>query len=266
MRGRSAPAVPVCDARAVDPAGAACLVTGASSGIGRAAALALAEKGARLVLSGRDTTRLGEVAAATGGEAIPADLTEPGAPEWLAREAAERLGGVDVLVNNAGVGLAGGLDAVAPERVDELLAVNLRAPVLLARALLPGMLERDRGAIVNVASIAGHLGVAGEAVYAATKAGVIGFSESLRPELAGTRVRVSLVSPGVVDTMFFERRGVPYARARPRKVPPERVAAAIVAAIETGAPRFFVARWFAFPVHLHATMPGLYRTLAARFG
>jgi short-subunit dehydrogenase len=250
----------------VDPRGATCLVTGASSGIGRAAALALAEKGARLALSGRDTTRLAEVATATGGHAIAADLTEPGAPERLAAAAHDRLGAVDVLVNNAGVGLAGSFADVPPERVDELVAVNLCAPVLLARALLPGMLERRRGAIVNVASIAGHLGVAGEAVYAATKAGLIGFGESLRQELAGTGVQVSLISPGVVDTMFFERRGAPYARRRPRPVPAERAAAAIVAAIETGAPRLYVARWFVLPVRLHATLPGVYRTLAARFG
>jgi len=250
----------------VDPAGAACLVTGASSGIGRATAEALARKGARLALSGRDPARLRAVAADTGGEAILADLTEPGAPARVAREARERLGGVDVLVNNAGVGLAGPFGDADAARVDELVAVNLRAPMLLARALVPDMLERGRGAVVNVASIAGHLGVAGETVYAASKAGLIGFSESLRQELSHTPVRVSLVSPGVVDTMFFERRGVPYARRRPRPVPPERVAAAILAAIETGAPRLFVARWFALPVRLHATLPGVYRTLAARFG
>ncbi len=250
----------------MDPAGAACLVTGASSGIGRATAEALARKGARLALSGRDPARLRAVAADTGGEPILADLTEPGAPERVASEASKRLGGIDVLVNNAGVGLAGPFREAEPARVDELVAVNLRAPMLLARALVPEMLERERGAIVNVASIAGHLGVAGETVYAASKAGLIGFSESLRQELAGSPVRVSLVSPGVVDTMFFERRGVPYTRRRPRPVPPERVAAAILAAIETGAPRLFVARWFVFPVRLHATLPGVYRTLAARFG
>ena len=241
-------------------------MTGASSGIGRATALALARAGARLVLTGRNEARLGSVADATGGEAIVADLTEPGAPERVAREADERLRGVDVLVNNAGVGLAGPLLDVDFVRVDELVAVNLRAPILLTRTLLPGMLERGVGAIVNVASIAGHVGVGGEAVYAATKAGLIGFSESLRQELIGTSVRVSVVSPGVVDTLFFERRGVPYARRRPRPVPADRVARTIVAAIETGAPRFFVARWFAFPVRLQETLPGVYRTLAARFG
>lgn len=250
----------------MNPSGAACLVTGASSGIGRATALALARAGARLVLTGRNEARLGAVADDTGGEAIVADLTEPDAPERVAREAEERLHGVDVLVNNAGVGLAGPLLDVDFARVDELVAVNLRAPILLTRSLLPGMLERGGGAIVNVASIAGHVGVGGEAVYAATKAGLIGFSESLRQELIGTSVRVSVVSPGVVDTLFFERRGVPYARRRPRPVPAERVARTIVAAIETGAPRLFVARWFAFPVRLQETLPGIYRTLAARFG
>jgi short-subunit dehydrogenase len=250
----------------VEPRGAVCLVTGASSGIGRATADLLAFAGARLVLVGRDPERLAQAAAATGGHPVAADLGGDGEAARVAAEAEARFGRVDVLVNNAGVGLAGRLAEATPDRIDELVRVNLLAPMLLTRALLPGMLERGAGAIVNVASVAGHVGVRKEAVYAATKAGILTFSESLRQELAGTPVRVSLVSPGVIATAFFERRGVPYARRRPRPIPPERVAEAILDAIRTGAPSVFVPGWLALPVRLHGALPGLYRALASRWG
>lgn len=257
---------PACDPRVVDPAGAVCLVTGASSGIGRATAAALAGAGARLVLVGRDPERLAAAADETGGHALVADLARPGEPARVAGEAAAALGAVDVLVNNAGVGLAGPLAGSPAPRIEELVAVNLLAPLLLTRALLPGMLARGRGSVVNVSSVAGHVGVRGEAVYAATKAGLAVFTESLQQELAGTPVRVSLVSPGVVATAFFERRGAPHARARPRPVPPERVAAAVVEAVRRGTPSVFVPAWLALPARLHGALPGLYRALASRWG
>jgi short-subunit dehydrogenase len=153
-----------------------------------------------------------------------------------------------------------------PDRAEHLVRTNLLAPIRLTRALLPGMVERGRGHIVNVASIAGHVGVRDEAVYAATKAGLVGFSESLRQELAGTPVGVSVVSPGVVDTAFFERRGRPYQRRSPRPIAPERVADAIVHAIRTGRPQVFVPRWMAFPAWLRGASPSVYRAGARRFG
>jgi short-subunit dehydrogenase len=108
--------------------------------------------------------------------------------------------------------------------------------------------------------------VKNEAAYVSTKAGLIGFSESLRYELLGTGVRISVVSPGVVQTAFFERRGHPYDRRFPRPISPERVAETIVRAIRSGRPQLFVPRWLAFPVWLRGTWPGLYRVLAGRFG
>ena len=118
---------------------------------------------------------------------------------------------------------------------------------------------------MNVGSIASHVPVRGEAVYAATKWGLAGFGESLRSELAGTGVGVTLVSPGVVRTSFFDRRGVPYRRSSPRPVPPGRVASAIVRAVEHEQDDAFIPRWLAFPARLHGTWPWLYRRLAARF-
>jgi short-subunit dehydrogenase len=246
----------------VNPSGALCLVTGASSGIGLATARHLARAGAHVVLLGRDRDRLEQAAAECGGIPLLADLSEP--DEVAAAAAAA--GPVDILVNNAGVGLAGALGDAPATRIEELVAVNLLAPMLLTRALLPGMLQRRRGHVVNVASVAGHVGVAGEAVYAATKGGLVTFTESLCQELTGSPVGVSLVSPGVVDTPFFERRGVPYGRVRPRPVPPERVAEAIVGAIAAGRSQVFVPRWLGEPVRLRGALPGLYRSLAARFG
>jgi short-subunit dehydrogenase len=245
---------------------AVCLVTGASSGIGRATALELARAGARVVLLGRDRARLERAAAEVGGRALVADLARAAEAARAAAAAAEPFGPVDVLVNNAGIGLAGPFAAAGPRRLEELVAVNLLAPLLLTRALLPGMLERGRGHVVNVASVAGHVGVRGEAAYAATKGGLVVFTESLQQELAGTPVGVSLVSPGAIATPFFERRGSPYGRSRPRPLPPERVAEAIAGAIARERASVFVPRWLSGPARLHGALPGLYRRLAERLG
>jgi short-subunit dehydrogenase len=152
-----------------------------------------------------------------------------------------------------------------PDRADLLVRTDLLAPIRLTRALLPGMVQRGRGHVVNVASIAGHVGVRDEVVYSATKAGLIMFSESLRGQVAGTPVRVSVVAPGVVDTSFFERRGRPYTRRLPRPISAERVADAILHAIRSGKPQVFVPRWMAFPAWLHGTWPSLFRAGARRF-
>jgi short-subunit dehydrogenase len=171
-----------------------------------------------------------------------------------------------VLVNNAGAGWYGPLVELGPDEAERLLRVDLLAPIQLARELLPGMLARGRGQVVNVGSIAGHVGVPREAAYAAAKGGLAAFSESLRQELAGTGVGVSLVSPGVVATPFFERRGAPYTRARPRPLPPDAVARAIVDAIRRDRAVVLVPRWLGLPARLHGALPGVYRALAARLG
>jgi short-subunit dehydrogenase len=237
---------------------ARCLVTGASSGIGRSVARRLADEGAHVFTLGRDAGALGGI----GEQAIVADLTEPEAWRRVAAEAGE----VDILVNNAGAGWAGAFREIEPAEVEHLVALNLVAPILLARALVPGMVARGHGCIVNVASIVAHTGGKEEAVYAATKGGLVAFSESLRQELAGTPVRVSVVSPGVVDTPFFERRGRPYGREWPHPIPPERVADAVVRALRTERADVFVPGWMALPARLRGAAPGLYRRLVDRFG
>jgi short-subunit dehydrogenase len=232
-------------------------VTGASGGIGRAIAGRLVTEGAHVVGLARHEPALADVV----DQALACDLSDS---EGVMR-AAEKAGPVEVLVNNAGIGWAGSLTAVAPDDAERLIAVNLLAPILLTRALLPGMLERKRGHVVNVASIVGHTGARGEAVYAATKGGLVAFTESLRLELAGTGVGVSVVTPGVVETPFFERRGSPYSRRWPRPLAPDRVAEAVVRAIRLERAEVFVPRWLGAPALLRRMLPGVFRVLAARF-
>ena len=250
----------------MDVRGAVAVVTGASSGIGAATALRLHAAGARLVLHGRDGDRLTAIAERTGAVAVRADFAEPGAAEAVAEEIAGRAGRVDVLVNNAGLGWAGPVAEMSSADVRRLLSVNLGAPLELTRALLPTLLERPRAVVVFVTSIAGRAGVAGESVYSATKAGVDVFAESLRLELAGTGVRVGVVVPGVVDTGFFARRGRPYQRRRPKLVPADRVAAAVLRAVTAERAEQYVPRWLRVPIAVRGTVPAVYRALSVRFG
>lgn len=238
--------------------GSRVLITGASSGIGAATARAMADAGAGLVLTGRNRARLDAVAAQTGGRALTADLPA-GAADLVAGA-----GPVDVLVAGAGVGWAGPVTAMPDTTIECLIAVNLTAPIVLTRSLLPGMIERGRGHIVLVASIAGALGVRDEAVYSATKAGLIVFAEGLRHEIDG--IGVSVVLPGVVATPFFDRRGTPYTRRRPVPIPAERVARAIVSAVERDRADAYVPGWLRLPARLRGTAPGVFRALAGRFG
>ncbi|MBK1782795.1 SDR family NAD(P)-dependent oxidoreductase [Prauserella cavernicola] len=241
-------------------AGTTAVVTGGSSGIGAATAERLAGRGCDVLAVGRDTDALADIARRTGARCCAADLTSPGAADRVLAEAGE----VDLLVCNAGVGWSGPLEVMPEERVGDLVRVNLLAPMLLVRAALPGMLARGRGQIVLVSSIAGSMSVAGEAVYSATKAGLDALGASVRGEVAGRGVGVTIVVPGVVDTPFFARRGSPYARRVPRPVPPERVAAALVAAAERNRSQVFVPRWLRLPARLRGVAPTVTDALQRR--
>jgi len=247
-------------------AGAVALVTGASSGIGAATAVALNQAGTRLILTGRDTERLHAVATRTRATTVPADLTEPDGPDRLVKSALAAAGRVDLLICNAGAGWSGPIGDLPAAKAAELVTLNLLAPVQLARLLVPGMAERGSGRLIFVSSIAGLTGVRREAVYAATKAGLHCLAESLGYELAGTGTGVSIVVPGVVDTPFFRSRGRPYDRRVPVPIPAEQVARAIVMAAERDLETVYVPGWLRFPAWLHGAAPGTFRVLARRFG
>ncbi|MER7848697.1 SDR family NAD(P)-dependent oxidoreductase [Kitasatospora sp. NPDC096077] len=242
------------------------LITGASSGIGLATATRLADAGWRTLLSGTDRTRLDALADRTGGTALPEDLSKPDGPARLAEAALAEAGRVDVLVASAGLGWRGRFADTPSDVLDRMIEVNLAAPLRLVRLLLPGMLERRHGRIVLLGSIAGQVGVRDESAYSATKAGLTMFAESLWYELRGTGVGVRLVLPGAVDTPFFDRRGTPYQRERPRPVPAERVADTVLATITTERDRLFVPHWLGFPARIHGAAPGVFRRMASRFG
>ncbi|MFI8949471.1 SDR family NAD(P)-dependent oxidoreductase [Streptomyces sp. NPDC053750] len=243
------------------------LVTGASSGIGAAVARRLGDEGGwRLVLSGRDPGRLHEVAEDVSATAFAADLTLPGADRQLTDFTLATVGPVDLLVAGAGVGWAGEFLDMPPHTIDEVLDINVLATLRLVRLVLPSMVEAGSGRVVLIGSLAGSVAVRDEAVYSAAKAAVGAFADALRYELRGTGVGVTHVVPGVVDTPFFERRGAPYQRSRPRPVPPERVADAVRHAVERGRDEVYVPGWLRLPCRVRGAAPGVYRRLAARFG
>jgi short-subunit dehydrogenase len=191
-------------------AGQRIILTGASEGIGRALALALAARRARLVIAARDASRLESLARecrAAGGEAfaVPTDVANAQDCEWLVGEAMKSLGGIDVVIHNAGITMWSRFDAIADlEIFERLLEVNYLAPVRLTALTLPHLKE-SKGLIVAVASLAGLTGVPERSGYAASKHAMIGFFDSLRIELAGTGVDVSVVAPDFVVTEIHKR-------------------------------------------------------------
>jgi short-subunit dehydrogenase len=184
------------------------LITGASSGIGDAFARALRRRGRSLVLVARRRERLLALQRELGGEAgvwvISADLAAPKGVEGVLRELDERGLEIDLLVNNAGVGHTAPFVDQPGDRIRGMIDLNVRAVVDLARGLLPAMVARGQGAVINVASNAAFQPVPYLSVYAATKAFVLSFTEALATELRGTGVRVQALCPGVTATEFLE--------------------------------------------------------------
>ena len=179
-----------------DLSGKTVLLTGASTGLGPHIARRLREAGAKFVLSARNEAALEKLADELGeSRVIAADLSRTGEPERLAAES----GHVDVLVSNAGIPATGRLTTFKVEEIERAIAVNLRAGIVLASKLVPGMLERKSGHLVFMSSIAGKLPSGGETIYNATKFGVRGFALALREELWGTGVGVSVISPTFVS-------------------------------------------------------------------
>jgi short-subunit dehydrogenase len=215
------------------------LVTGASMGIGAAFARALAERGANLVLAARSRDKLEALATALSGaygvraHAVAVDLSKPGAAERLRAETESRGLAIDLLVNNAGFATYGRFDEISAERQREEILLNCAALVDMAHAFLPAMVRRGSGAIVNVASTAAFQPLPYMAVYGATKAFVLSFSEALWAENRARGVRVLALCPGATDTPFFDVVGAPEASVGAREKP-ELVVARALDALDRG--------------------------------
>lgn len=194
--------------------GAVVVITGASSGIGAATAVAFAKRGARLELASRRMDRLNAVAQKCHEAGSPEvtvrhiDVSRTGEARALIAATLRTHERLDVLVNNAGVGWTGRLHQMPEDKIEELIATNLRGVIATTQAVLPWMLVRRRGVIINVASVVGFRASPYSAVYSATKHAVVGLSHALRGELSGTGVKVCVVYPGVTaGTEFFGQTG-----------------------------------------------------------
>jgi short-subunit dehydrogenase len=183
------------------------LITGASAGLGAEFARQCAARGEAVVLVARRRDRLDALAAELGGEAIAADLAEPGAPERLIAEVRSRGLSVDTLINNAGFGLAGRFAELPLDRQREMIGLNVRALTELCHLVLPDMRARRTGAILNLASTAAFQAGPNMAVYYASKAYVLSFSEALHQELKAKGIRVTALCPGPTATEFFAVAG-----------------------------------------------------------
>jgi short-subunit dehydrogenase len=233
------------------------LITGATGGIGHAIARAFAREGATLLLTGRRAAVLEPLAAEVGGQAIACDLAD----RAQVAELIERASDVDVAVNNAALPASGPLVSFSTEELDRALDVNLRAPMLLARALAARMTARGSGHIVFISSVAGKLASPGSGVYSATKFGLRGLASGLRQDLHGSGVGVSTILPGFIsDAGMYADTGV--------KLPPgigtstpEEVADAVLRAIRRNRPEIVVAPR---SMRLGAALGGLAPAIAER--
>jgi len=186
-------------------AGKVAIVTGASRGIGKAISILLAQSGSRVVLAARSEPQLKSVSeeiSSQNGEAlvIPTDLTVDEEMERLVQQTLKEWGSVDVLINNAGFGKVAPLVKAKVSDWDETFRVNLRAPMFLSKLVLPTMMERGEGSIINISSVSGKSGQANGSAYSASKFGLIGFTQSLYEEVREYGIRVATICPGFVDT------------------------------------------------------------------
>ena len=184
------------------------LVTGGSRGIGLAIARMLAEESFALTLAARNAERVEAAAEGLGALAVTADVSEEGDCERLVAEHVGRYGGLDVLVNSAGIGIGGNVETLSTKHIDLQLDVNIRGLVLVTRNAIPH-LRKARGVVVNLASIAGTIPTPGLSIYGASKAAVISFTRSLNQELDGDGVRATALCPAFVDTDMATWSGIP---------------------------------------------------------
>jgi short-subunit dehydrogenase len=214
------------------------LVTGASSGIGAAVARELADRGDTVALVARRQDRLDAVlqdcrATAPASERWAADLADPAAAAKLALEIWDHYGGLDVVINNAAVPMRRHVTKLTMAEVERTMAINFFSPVALSLAVLPRMLARGSGVIVNVSSLGGRLGITTEAAYSASKFALAGWSESMAIDLDRSGVTVRLILPGAIDTEIWDQPNNDAPLYDGPKVPPSEIAGGIVDAIDS---------------------------------
>jgi short-subunit dehydrogenase len=229
--------------------GRTALISGASAGIGAALAEGFAARGATVGICARRADRLAEVlercrAHAPDSRSWTVDLSDLDAVGDFARRADDELGGIDLLVNNAGIPKRRRVEATSDAELDQVVAINFLSPVRLTTALLPRMLERGRGQILNVSSVAARLSPPGEAAYAASKAALTAWSESLAVELWDTPVSVHLLNPGVVDTELFHLPDNDPMLAEVEALPTSAVVDVVVDQLASGDLERYVPEWF----------------------
>jgi short-subunit dehydrogenase len=258
----------------VELRGAAGILTGASRGLGVHFAEALARRGVDLALAARSEDELKETAtrvARYGGRviAIPTDVGKLSDLQNLAEQAAKEFGRIDLLVNNAGVERYANYHEVDLDVIEKTLRINVWAPEVLTRLVLPGMVERGRGHIVNIASVAGKTAVPFNAIYSSSKHALVGFSWSLREELKDRGVGVSVLCPGFVSEsgMFAHWSQGERPPGMTGAVTPEKVAQELIRAIEKNKAEIIVAKGLAKIVDVtHAISPGFTTAVARRGG
>lgn len=241
------------------------LLTGASGGIGRAAALRLAAAGARLSLVARTEAPLAALAAELGASgadalAVAADITRPEDCARAVSETVRRFGGLDALVNNAGIGFLRAVDEATDVEIAQMMELNLLGTIRMTRAALPPLLAGRGSAIVNVASMAGRVSPVRYGYYSATKFGLAGLTESWRRELGPRGVRVTLLLPAAVETPFLDRAGRSRALgsgAAGVKLQPDQVARAIVTALRRHPADLYVPGWNRVFAWLNLVLPGI---------
>ena len=249
------------------------IVTGASSGIGRAMAAELARRGANLVLVARRREKLEELAAELRGspgriEIVVGDVTQPALREQAVEWAQASFGGLDLLVNNAGIGALGRFEDARPDRLRRIMEVNFFAAAEMIRAALPLLKLGKRPIVVNVGSVLGHRAIPHVSEYCASKFALRGLSESLRAEFARLGIDLLLVSPGTTETDFFDNaieRG-DYPWPQQRGVPAALVARRTVRAIERGRHEILVNPRGKLLVWLNRLFPSLVDRFLARYG
>jgi short-subunit dehydrogenase len=246
-------------------------VTGASSGIGELLARRLAQGGARVALLARRAERLEEIAReirAAGGNAcvIACDVADPAQVDAAAARARAELGGVDLLVNNAGYGHHRRFAEWDAADMARMMRVNYDGALYMSKALLPGMLSCRRGWIVFVASVAGHISVPDESAYCASKFALLGLARAMSLELEGSGVHVLTVCPGAIRTPFFDAEALarmPHA-ARRTMAEPEGLVDAVLDALARGRREIVYPRWLRAGILVQALAPGFMRRMVAR--